>query len=308
MDMPEVVALVESGAAPTLHSASEGEGGVGADRDVLARALTGAAPGTRLVRLRGTGEDVLDPALQSADVVLVTADALGNIAEAMVRLCRWAPRAAVLVVAGSSDPETDDLWLRSGAQGVLTAETGDLGDVVCLRRQIRHALARQEHVRRWQAESYTDALTGLLNRRGFDRASERGLRMCDRTSSPAALLLWDVDDLKGVNDRAGHAAGDEVLATAARSIRDALRASDAMARIGGDEFAAFAPGSTSEGALIVDRRVRDLLAAASSGPTGLSLSFGWSEYRAGSGVSLTDLMAQADRRLYDDKLRRTGQA
>ncbi len=82
-----------------------------------------------------------------------------------------------------------------------------------------------------------DPLTGLRNRRGFERALEQALAYVRRYATPAALLYADLDRFKPVNDRHGHAAGDWVLGRVARLVAGHVRASDVAARIGGDELA-----------------------------------------------------------------------
>jgi diguanylate cyclase (GGDEF)-like protein len=82
-----------------------------------------------------------------------------------------------------------------------------------------------------------DPMTGLLNRRGFERALERALAFVRRYSASAALLYLDLDHFKPVNDRYGHAAGDWALGRVGRLIAGQVRASDVTGRIGGDEFA-----------------------------------------------------------------------
>jgi diguanylate cyclase (GGDEF)-like protein len=82
-----------------------------------------------------------------------------------------------------------------------------------------------------------DPLTGLLNRRGFERALERALAFVRRYGATAALLYLDLDRFKPINDRLGHAAGDWVLGRVARLIAGNVRASDVVGGVGGDEFA-----------------------------------------------------------------------
>src|SRR5581483_9052415 len=83
-----------------------------------------------------------------------------------------------------------------------------------------------------------DALTGLLNRRGFLDGVQRELRRMQRAEERGALLSLDLDNFKQVNDSAGHAAGDRVLRATADVLRQRLRATDVVGRLGGDEFAA----------------------------------------------------------------------
>lgn len=98
------------------------------------------------------------------------------------------------------------------------------------------------------AEAATDPLTGLLNRRGFDR---------ERAQAEAgAVLVIDIDHFKAVNDRLGHAAGDTVLCAVAAVLRHLLRAEDVIARLGGEEFVVLLPGTDAETALAVGERLR----------------------------------------------------
>ncbi len=91
----------------------------------------------------------------------------------------------------------------------------------------------------------TDAMTGLSNRLGFSRAMQRLLEDAREFGTRGALFYIDLDGFKTINDRAGHAAGDEVLKDVALRLRDAVRADDVVARLGGDEFAIVARGPAS---------------------------------------------------------------
>jgi diguanylate cyclase (GGDEF)-like protein len=113
------------------------------------------------------------------------------------------------------------------------------------------ALNQSRLARRHRSAAMTDALTGLLNRRAlFDRFGAAPLPV------PTAVLLCDLDHFKSVNDRHGHAAGDDVLRQFAATVRKAVRASDAAARQGGEEFAIIMPGSTAGQAAAVAERIR----------------------------------------------------
>lgn len=94
---------------------------------------------------------------------------------------------------------------------------------------------RREQVLSWEAEH--DPLTGLLSRRSFDRLLEQALLSAAGEGARVSLLMVDVDDFKGVNDRWGHPAGDRVLSSIAHRLRAVLRQADPVARWGGDEFA-----------------------------------------------------------------------
>lgn len=97
--------------------------------------------------------------------------------------------------------------------------------------------ASRERIANLEATLDVDALTGTLNRRGFERELKRSLAYVKRYGATAALIYLDLDDFKPVNDRHGHAAGDAVLKAIAAALASRVRASDVVARIGGDEFA-----------------------------------------------------------------------
>ena len=103
-----------------------------------------------------------------------------------------------------------------------------------LRRELEASRAR---IAELEARVDIDPLTDILNRRGFERELKRSLAYVKRYGTSAALLYVDLDDFKPVNDRHGHAAGDAVLKAIAAALVRNVRASDVVARIGGDEFA-----------------------------------------------------------------------
>src|SRR3954447_3421461 len=104
----------------------------------------------------------------------------------------------------------------------------------------------QEHQRSELSRvSRADPLTGALNRRGFDERFAAELSRADRAGTALGLILVDLDDFKGTNDRLGHAAGDAQLRWAVRTMIATLRPSDVVGRLGGDEFAFLVPGAAS---------------------------------------------------------------
>jgi diguanylate cyclase (GGDEF)-like protein len=154
-----------------------------------------------------------------------------------------------------------------------------------------------------------DPLTGIGNRRNFDATLHRelalragaGARAGDE-ESPLALLVFDLDDFKGINDRYGHQVGDAVLCEAAARIAAILRASDTLARIGGDEFAVIAPGARGEGPQRMAEAIRAAVAEGepeSEAPTP-SASIGWAVFPE-DGRDFETLMQVADRRMLERK-------
>jgi diguanylate cyclase (GGDEF)-like protein len=123
-----------------------------------------------------------------------------------------------------------------------------------------------------------DALTGLHNRRYFHETLAREVSRAHRYDRNLALIVLDLDDFKGINDRIGHLAGDAVLAEAAERVRDVVRSVDIACRVGGDEFAIILPESTLAEAELLYRRLQAALSARSVGQAGtLALSAGVAE-------------------------------
>jgi diguanylate cyclase (GGDEF)-like protein len=122
-------------------------------------------------------------------------------------------------------------------------------------------------------DSETDALTGLLNRRGWDRYVVREEERFRRFGDDATVIVMDLDNLKTVNDVRGHDAGDDYIRSAARVLESTVRSGDVLARLGGDEFGIIAVGATAEQAEgWVERAERELERA------GVSGSFGHAPY------------------------------
>ena len=109
-----------------------------------------------------------------------------------------------------------------------------------------------------QAEALKDPLTGLLNRRGFERAVE-DLDGSAGDLSQAALLMVDVDRFKKTNDTHGHLVGDQVLRAVAQVLRARIKGSDVAARVGGDEFAVLLPATSIAGAVALGEQIRTTL-------------------------------------------------
>lgn len=145
----------------------------------------------------------------------------------------------------------------------------------------------------------TDALTGVLNRHGFER---RAAAQLDRVGAgPAALIVGDVDLLKAVNETHGPAAGDRVLQHVARIIAERSRRDDTVGRTGGEEFAVFVPASeVSDAVALAERLRRDIIVAFGDEAFGVTMSFGIALYPS-DGDTLDELLVAADRALSSAK-------
>lgn len=152
--------------------------------------------------------------------------------------------------------------------------------------------------------SRADPLTDALNRRGFEERLELELAEARRSARPLTLAVLDLDDFKDVNDRDGHAAGDQLLRKTVGRVRHVLRPMDAVGRLGGDEFGVLFAGAGEADASIVVGHLRCALA------NEVPASIGHSCFPA-DGVTTQELLSEADRRLYVAKglrIRKRGEA
>lgn len=107
--------------------------------------------------------------------------------------------------------------------------------------------------------AHSDPLTGCLNRRSFMEASQRDFARSRRTGSPLSVIFFDIDRFKGINDAYGHAAGDAVISTLAECVKNTIRTTDMLGRMGGEEFVVLLPDTDSQSALMVAEKLRSTL-------------------------------------------------
>jgi diguanylate cyclase (GGDEF)-like protein len=187
----------------------------------------------------------------------------------------------------------------------LEASRSDLNRLADnLERQVLERTAQLEEAnRRLTNLAHTDPLTGLTNRRGLEIELERYLSLSRRAKQPLALIMMDLDNFKTYNDRCGHLAGDTVLKAVSTALRGRARASDVVARWGGDEFCILVPATEVGGALTAAQRyvISVLEAMQDLSHPDVSIQLG-----ASAGVSCfpedgeeaVELIARADAALY----------
>jgi two-component system cell cycle response regulator len=198
--------------------------------------------------------------------------------------------------------------LRLGAHDFLTKPPSRPGEIAAtVEKAVEKKRLREENrrlMREMEAMSRTDALTGLLNRRAFQGALETELARIRRNGGPLALVLFDIDHFKAVNDTHGHPAGDAVLAEFGRRLANTLRTTDLAFRFGGEEFAALLPDTTLGGGYQAADRVLEECRRASV-PYGdvrirITVSAGVAAANA-LDADAASLLARADRALYHAK-------
>ncbi len=182
------------------------------------------------------------------------------------------------------------------------------GDQVKLGRSILKYMSGDNIEANYHEEIYRlmtmDALTQTHNRRYFNEALERECQRSQRYQRALALVLFDIDHFKQINDTYGHVAGDSVLRQLARVVKPRLRTQDVLARVGGEEFAVLLPEVELPGARIAAEKVRRLVETArflvDLKEFGCTISAGIAPYDA-SMTSPQSLYELADKRLYEAK-------
>jgi len=149
-----------------------------------------------------------------------------------------------------------------------------------------------------------DSLTNLYNRRYFQHMFEQQLKVAERYQETGAILFFDLDQFKYINDTSGHQAGDQLLIIISNTLQNIVRTSDTLARLGGDEFAILVPETDVAGAITLAKKILEQLKNIDFNPSGqphkVSASIGISLFPE-AGSSVADFMANADIAMYHAK-------
>ncbi len=163
-------------------------------------------------------------------------------------------------------------------------------------------MAKERIVTIHRTAAMTDPLTGLFNRRAFFEAADAMIAKQSRANAPVSVLAFDLDHFKSINDRFGHAAGDDALRTFARTASATMRATDVLGRIGGEEFVAIIPGSTSDSMMAAERvRAAYEIAGREIAGHAMKSTVSIGTASATGPVNVNELLARADGALYRAK-------
>lgn len=241
-------------------------------------------------------------ALQCPDMIVLDLglpDAGGVDAVRQVR--HAAPLTPLVVLTGLDDEAAAVEALHAGAQDYLIK--GQLSTSLLVR-ALRYAFERHGMQMALRKESLVDELTGLSNRRGFLLLAEQHATLAKRTGAPFSVAFLDLDRLKYINDTMGHQAGDAAIVEAADAIRACLRESDILGRLGGDEFALLLAGTHDVTEESLKHRLQQEFRRRNAQPDRrypLAISVGIVAADPQGLLSVEELLAQADTRMYEEK-------
>ena len=280
--------ITRKGKPVTGNTAERGGALVTAERPSTDRREAGSAERAAVTVLRAqAAEDRLDAADgrdEASRLRDLAADARDRAADARDRLI------------AAAEPAGSAAGVRAQAATERARAAADRQRAAVDREQ---AAIDRQHVRAALSQAHLDELTGTYRRGLGTLELQREINRARHSGGRLVLAFADVDGLKAVNDREGHAAGDALLVDVAATIRSKLRSYDPVVRFGGDEFVcAFSDFGLEE----VRRRFDDIQAALARRREGCSISVGFAELEGDN--TLEDLLARGDRDLYEAKRRR----
>ncbi len=242
---------------------------------------------------RRTYASIVDP----ADIDWINED--GN-DKSRVGLESWTQEYRIIDADGGTHWIRDFTHTVRGGDDAVTAYEGYILDITPQKAAETALRQREQHLRML---SLSDSLTGLYNRRGFFALGEHTMRSARRRARGLGVVCVDVDGLKAINDRFGHAQGDQALRTIAEVIRASVRESDVVGRVSGDEFVVLAENDSGVTLDLVTRLRRRMERANEKAghQFAISLSIGAVDWDPGERAGLQELIERAGRRVDDDK-------
>ena len=210
-----------------------------------------------------------------------------------------ATRFIPVIMQTAASKRAEDLRRASevGALGYITDPT----DLDLLLARTRTLLEFKAYLDVCEEAAFTDHLTGLANRRRFERQLEREVSRTMRFGHPFSLLMIDIDNFKNLNDSFGHDAGDDAIRRIGRVLREGTRGIDLAARIGGEEFAVLLVETNQQGAIEVAERLRLAIKALElTSACQITASFGVAECPVDAQTA-PDILKAADVALYEAK-------
>ncbi len=244
--------------------------------------------------------------LQETNFTLVVADLFvidSSGLETFYRLYKVAECIPIVILSGTSNEKLALEAVSKGAQDYVPKNeiTSSL-----LSRVLHYAIERHHIQESLRLLSLTDGLTGLYNRRGFFSLAQQHLNFSSRLKHGAYLFLFDLDQLKDINDHYGHSEGDNALRKTAECLKHAFRASDVIGRIGGDEFSVLALNVSYAQGKSLKQNVENVFKDYNQTcphPYKIRISMGMAFYNLVDKKNLEELLEIADKDLYEEKKR-----
>lgn len=240
-----------------------------------------------------------------ADVILLDYHwQSGNCTDLLSRARAQGCRAPIIVMTHEMEAEVDRCAIRHGASDYLIK--GRINSQL-LERTLRYAIERKAAEQRLAQLAHYDPLTGVANRMLFREKLEHAVSIARRERSEFTLMYLDLDGFKQINDRFGHDAGDQVLKVCAGRLRQCLRSSDSVARMGGDEFTLLLENTDSATGIanLAQKVIDSIEMPIQLGPVAVSVgcSIGIAVFPDG-GSEVDSLLKHADLAMYEAKSRR----
>lgn len=210
----------------------------------------------------------------------------------------------IILLTGLNDELVAVNAVKKGAQDYLVKGQVTSG---LLLRSLNYSIERNRLLKQLQSASLIDELTGLYNRRGFFELAQKQINIANRTKNGFLIVYCDLNDLKLINDNAGHQYGDQAITEATTVLKNTFRDSDIISRFGGDEFVILALNSSKNDIETIYSRIKQCVALSNENskiPFGftLSISTGIVYYDPNFPCDIEDLLCKADKLMYADKI------